>query len=197
MAKRKDTTVSATDEITQETTPETTEAAQPAADSTQPVLIDGRDVREMSPEEILATLQRRKQEIQAAQKVAKERGISVPKAKKSTAKSDVEQLDRLFNRLGYSAGMRRWADGRMDNSGNRLQAALGDTLTDPERLDELVTALVEGYREAKIQTSFATDVEAIKTKESAKAATVAEIFPAVVADLTDKPWEFLGQLRAE
>lgn len=160
------------------------------------VLIDGRNVAEMSQEEILATLARRRSELAAAQKVAKERGIKVPKSDKRAKQSDADQLDRLFNRLGYSTGMRRWADGRMDNSGLRIQAvvdAAGATLQDPERLNELLTALAEGYREAKIQTSFSSGV--METKEAAKNTPVADILPEALESVGDKQWDFLEAAR--
>lgn len=164
--------------------------------STEAVLIDGKNVAEMSQEEILATLTRRRTELAAAQKVAKERGIKVPKSERKAKQSDVDQLDRLFNRLGYSTGMRRWADGRMDNSGNRIQAVVeadGAVLQDPERLNELLTALAEGYREAKIQTSFSSAV--MDTKEAAKVTPVASILPEALESAGDKVWDFLAVAR--
>lgn len=178
VAKTKEKAVTAVDETT---------AATP-----EPVIVDGQDINTMGQEEILALIAARRAEYQAAEKVAKAKGIITPKASKPKV-SDVEQLDRLFNRLGYSAGMRTWADGRMDNSGTRIAAAVGDSLADPERADELITAMAEGYREAKIQTSFASNV--MKTKEDAKSTPVADIVPEVVAHLQDKGWDFLEAVR--
>lgn len=187
------------DEATESTQDETTEETQPAAvTASAPTLIDGRDPAEMSQEEILAILARRRAELTSATKVAKERGIKVPTTKTSKPKvSDAENLERLFNRLGYSTGMRRWADGRMDSNGTRIQDAvteLGEAFQhDPERLDACLTALAEGFREAKIQTSFSSDV--MKTKEEAKDASVASILPEALQSIGDKGWGFLEIAR--
>lgn len=137
----------------QEQREETTKADGPDVQPT--VTVGGKPVGELSKEEILELLNKRRAEYGEVQKVAKEKGVAAPKLGKAT-RADADRLMEFFNRVGYQTGMRQWATGRRAEVLGRIGPvvqALGEGW-DPEKHGEAVSAMVEGFREARIQTSF-------------------------------------------
>jgi hypothetical protein len=125
---------------------------EPGADGQRPAAPP--DYRALSKEEILAQLEHRRAEFNEVAKVAKEKGVKVPG--KRAAKADADRLLEFFNRVGYQTGMRQWAEGRRREVLARIRPvveALGEGW-DAERRGDAVEAMVAGFREARIQTSF-------------------------------------------
>jgi hypothetical protein len=112
------------------------------------------DYGALNKEEILAQLERRRAEFNEVARIAKEKGVKVP-GKKAT-KADAERLMEFFNRVGYQTGMRQWAEGRRREVLDRIKPvieALGEGW-DEEKQGDAVEAMVAGFREARVQTSF-------------------------------------------
>lgn len=144
----------------EEPTPPTTDAPP---DGTQPkggvpdIRIGGKAPADLTPEEITAYLAQRRQEVAALQRTAKQRGIVTAKAKDTDVLS---KFDQLFNRYGYSLGMRRWAQSRVEKLEielAKLLEALGEAW-DPEKQEEAREAMAGGYRTAQRHTSFPSKV---------------------------------------
>jgi hypothetical protein len=124
--------------------------------TSEPV-IEGAEkpITQMSSQEILALLEKRRSELSQLNSVAKEKGIEIPKKSKPKV-ADADRLMQFFNRLGYSAGMRWWAQSRLDANVERISPVI-DMLGegwDPEKHGEAVSAMAKGFREARMQTSF-------------------------------------------
>jgi uncharacterized ParB-like nuclease family protein len=121
------------------------------------IRIGGKAPADLTPEEITAYLAQRRQEVAALQKTAKARGIATKPAKDTDI---ISKFDKLFNRYGYSLGMRRWAQSRVEKLEVELQQLL-ETLGeawDPEKQEEAREAMAGGYRTAQRHTSFPSKV---------------------------------------
>jgi hypothetical protein len=130
-------------------------AKAPDAPDIRPgVKVAGVDVASLSKTQILELLNQKRAEYNTVVKTAKEKGVEVPKSKKTAA--DGDRLMEFFNRVGYHTGMTQWALGRRAEVAARIKPvvdALGEGW-DPEKHGEAVSAMIEGFREARIQTSF-------------------------------------------
>lgn len=133
------------------------------------------DFSAMSQEELVAYLSRRRQELSQINKVAKERGIKVPKSKRPT---DVEKFSRLADNLGYSIGMRHWAQSRV----SAVERQLGEVISllgeafDDEKAEEMRELMAGGYARAQRHTSFPSEVI---TKENRETIAPGEVWPEV------------------
>lgn len=147
---------------------ETTEAELVANQSTNV------DVSALSPTQILALLEQRRAEISTINKVAKDRGIKVPTKSKPKVE-DKDRLDEFWEGLGYSIGMRRWADQRARANFDRAKgvAALLGEAFDVEKQAEAIELLGAGYIKARKQSSFKSEV--MKTKEQVEGATPGDV----------------------
>lgn len=117
------------------------------------------DVTELSPDQILALLELRRQEITQLNQVAKTRGIKVPTKSKPKV-DDKDRLGEFFEGLGYAIGMRRWAQQRAEANWARARDVvelLGEAF-DVEEQAQAIELLGAGYIKAGRQTSFKSDV---------------------------------------
>lgn len=147
---------------------------------------NGKPIGEMSGAEILALLERRRAELNQISSVAKEKGVEIPKKSKPKV-SDADKLMEFFNRLGYSTGMRWWAQSRIDANVKRINPvieALGEAW-DPERHGEAVSAMAQGFREARMQTSFPST--SMPDKKAADGVPEAEVWAELQAHLRNDP----------
>lgn len=137
------------------------------------------DFRKMTPEEVASYLERRRSELTAATTAAKAAGVIVPGEKKQP-KDDRDKLAWLFERLGYQTGMRRWSDGRIDELTGRIEAVLKVSELTPEAVGRLLAEASEGYRVARIGTSFGST--SMPDKKEAKGVPTAEVFAELLGE---------------
>lgn len=136
------------------------------------------DVAALAPDEILALLEKRRQEITQINKVAKERGIKVPTKNKPKV-DDKDRLDEFWEGLGYAVGMRRWAQQRAEANWERIRGVLGilGESFGVEEQAQAIELLGAGYIKAGKQTSFKSEVMKDKaTREGAKPEDVLQEF---------------------
>lgn len=173
-----------------------TESTQVENESTQEPMtptqttVDPAAIAQMSPTDILALLERRRQETNQLVQVAKERGIEIPKKSKPKVE-DKDRLDDFVLGVGYAIGMRHWAQGRLNANLQRVigvRTLLGEGWE--ERAAELVDTLGAGYIKAKLQTSFKSAV--MPDKKVAAAAKPADVMSEFLSRLSA---EELGDLR--
>ena len=146
---------------------ETSETSAPAATASTPGVVD---TSAMTNDEILKVLADRRAALSAINKVAKEKGIKVTTEKAGKVGKSTMSLDELGDKLGYSTGMRHWADSRMTTVRGQIEAhieALGEAWG-PEKQQELLEAVGTGYLRAKIGSSFPS--ERFKDKATAEKA---------------------------
>lgn len=137
-----------------EETEERRGAGREAGEASAPPPQDLPDVRALSKEQILELLAKRRGELTEVQRVAKEKGVKLPSAKKTA--EDKDRLMEFFEGVGYSTGMAHWGNSRVQANLRRIAPvleALGEGW-DPERQGEAVEAMTAGFRKARIQTSF-------------------------------------------
>lgn len=131
------------------------------------------DFKKMTPEEVAAYIERRRVELQAVQQEAKKVGVVVKDPTKQP-KEDKDKLEWLFERLGYQTGMRKWANGRMAELLGRVEAVTKISELSPQRLGKLLAEASEGFRKARIGTSF--ESTSMPDKKEANGVPTSEVF---------------------
>lgn len=134
------------------------------------------DFSAMSPQEIMEFLAQRRNQISEVTKVAKERGIELPKAKKvKVTVEPLEALTKAVDAMGYSMGMRYWAQSRILKASAQADEAITAVgeLSD-DQLEDLRAALAGGYQRAQHHTSFPSEVITKENKEPGTGAILPE-----------------------